>query len=106
MTSSPPRLYIQGYTRYTMVGTKGRRPVGWSRSGGTGLSSDRRLQYDWVKWDSLLIANHNAAVNTFPIVVHAAHHTTKDYCILNRFANRKESGAYGMIGDCGEVVTM
>jgi hypothetical protein len=105
MTSSPHGLYAQGYTRATMAGTKGRNPARGSQSQKTGLSSDRSLQLDSVKSESLVIADQNAAVNTFPGLVHTARHTTKAYCTLSRCVNRKETGAHGMIGDWGEVVT-
>ena len=40
------------------------------------LSSDRSLQLDCVKSESLVIADQHAAVNTFPGLVHTARHTT------------------------------
>ena len=39
------------------------------------LSSDRTLQFGCVKVESLVIADQNAAVNTFPGLVHTARHT-------------------------------
>ena len=42
-----------------------------------GLSSDCSLQLDCMKSESLVIADQNAAVNTFPGLVHTARHTTK-----------------------------
>ena len=88
-----------------MVGTKGRKHAMVSQSQNTGLSSDRSLQLDSGKSKSLVIADQNAAVNTFPGLVHTARHTTKAYGTLSRCANRKEAGAHGMIGDWSEVVT-
>ena len=44
MTSSPHGLYVQGYTRATMDGTKRRKPARGSQSQKTVLSSDCRLQ--------------------------------------------------------------
>ncbi len=38
-------------------------------------SPDRSLQLDSVKSESLVIANQNVAVNTFPGLVHTARHT-------------------------------
>ena len=38
-------------------------------------SPDRSLQLDCVKSESLVIANQNVAVNTFPGLVHTARHT-------------------------------
>ncbi len=40
-----------------------------------GLSSDRSLQLDSLKSESLVIADQHAAVNTFPGLVHTARHT-------------------------------
>ncbi len=80
MTSSPHGLYVQGYTRVTMVGTKGRQAVRWSQSLKAGLSSDCSLQLDYMKLESLVIADQRAAVNTFPGLVHTARHITKVGC--------------------------
>ena len=55
MTSSPHGLYIQGYTRVTMGVTKGSETVTWSESQKSPLSSDRSLQLDCVKLESLVI---------------------------------------------------
>ncbi len=87
MTSSPHGLYAQGYTRATMTGTKGCNPARGSQSQKTGLSSDWSLQLDSMKSESLVIADQNAAVNTFPGLVHTARHTTKAYCTLSRCVN-------------------
>ena len=38
------------------------------------LSSDRTLQLECVKVESLVIADQHAAVNTFPGLVHTARH--------------------------------
>ncbi len=77
MTSSPHGLYVQGYSRATMVGTDGREPARGSQSEKPGLSSDWSLQFDSMKEESLVIADQHAAVNTFPGLVHTARHTTK-----------------------------
>jgi hypothetical protein len=58
-----------------------------------------------MKLESLVIADQNAAVNTFPGLVHTARHITKAGCTRSRQANRKEADAQGMAGDWGEVVT-
>ncbi len=84
MTSSPHGLYVQGYTRATMGGTKGRKTVRWSQSQKTALSSDRSLQLDSVKLESLVIADQHAVVNTFPGLVHTARHITKAGCTRSR----------------------
>ena len=80
MTSSPHGLYVQGYTRATMAGTKRCNPARVSKSQKTGLSSDCRLQLACMKLESLVIADQNAAVNTFPGLVHTARHITKVDC--------------------------
>ena len=46
-------------------------------------SSDRGLQLALVKVESLVIADQQAAVNTFPGLVHTARHTTKAHCNRN-----------------------
>ena len=80
MTSSPHGLYIQGYTRATMVHTKGRELARVSKSHKMYLSSDRNLQLDCVKLESLVIVDQHATVNTFPGLVHTARHTTGVDC--------------------------
>ncbi len=42
-----------------------------------GLSSDCRLQLACMKLELLVIADQNAAVNTFPGLVHTARHTMR-----------------------------
>ena len=58
-----------------------------------------------MKVESLVIADQNAAVNTFPGLVHTARHTMKVGSTRSRRANRKEAGAQGRVDDWGEVVT-
>ena len=87
MTSSHHGLYVQGYTRTTMAGTEGSQPVRGSKSQKTGPSSDCGLQFAHMKSESLVIADQQAAVNTFPGLVHTARHTTKVGCNRSRCAN-------------------
>ncbi len=75
MTSSPHGPYGQGYTRTTMGGTEGSKTARWSKSPKSVLSSDCSLQLDYMKAESLVIANQQVAVNTFPGLVHTARHT-------------------------------
>ena len=75
MTSSPHGLYVQGYTRATMDGTKRSKPARGSQSQKTVLSSDCRLQLACVKLESLVMPYQNDGVNTFPGLVHTARHT-------------------------------
>jgi hypothetical protein len=105
MTSSHHGLYVQGYTRATMGGTKGRETARWSQSQKAVLSSDCSLQLDCMKLESLVIAYQNDAVNTFPGLVHTARHITKVGCTRSQWANLREVAVEGVIGDWGEVVT-
>ncbi len=57
MTSSHHAPYDLGYTRATMDGTESSEAVTWSESQKAVLSSDRSLQLDFVKLESLVIAN-------------------------------------------------
>ena len=50
-------------------------PARVSKSQKSSLSSDCSLQLDYMKLESLVIANQNVAVNTFPGLVHTARHT-------------------------------
>ena len=93
MTSSPHGLYVQGYTRTTMDGTMSRKPARGSQSQKTVLSSDWSLQLDSMKSELLVIADQQAAVNTFPGLVHTARHTTKVCYTRSRWANRKGATA-------------
>ena len=58
-----------------MAGTEGCEPAKVSESQKAGLSPDCSLQLDCMKSESLVIANQNVAVNTFPGLVHTARHT-------------------------------
>jgi hypothetical protein len=87
MTSSPHGPYAQGYTRATMDGTKGCKAARSSQSQKTALSSDCSLQLDYMKLESLVIADQHAAVNTFPGLVHTARHTMGVSCSRSRCAN-------------------
>ncbi len=74
-TSSHHGPYDLGYTRATMERTEGCNLARVSQSHKTFRSPDRSLQLDPVKSESLVIADQNAAVNTFPGLVHTARHT-------------------------------
>ena len=75
MTSNHHAPYDLGYTRATMAQTEGSEGVSRSESQKERLSSDCSLQPDYTKLESLVIANQNVAVNTFPGLVHTARHT-------------------------------
>ncbi len=87
MTSSPHGLYVQGYTRATMDGIKGRESARISQSQKAVLSSDWSLQLDSMKVESLVIVDQHATVNTFPGLVHTARHSTKVGCTRSCWAN-------------------
>ena len=57
-----------------MAATKGSEPARGSESQKSRPSSDCSLQLDCMKLESLVIANQNVAVNTFPGLVHTARH--------------------------------
>ena len=75
MTSNHHAPYGLGYTRATMAQTEGSEGASRSESQKERLSSDCSLQPDYTKLESLVIADQNAAVNTFPGLVHTARHT-------------------------------
>ncbi len=75
MTSSHHAPYVLGYTRTTMLRTKGSERASASKSHKPRHSSDCRLQLACMKEESLVIAGQHTAVNTFPGLVHTARHT-------------------------------
>ena len=87
MTSSPHGLYVPGYTRATMDGTKSSQLARVSESQKAILSSNCSLQLDCMKLESLVIVDQHATVNTFPGLVHTARHITKVGCTRSRRAN-------------------
>ena len=58
-----------------------------------------------MKLESLVIANQNVAVNTFPGLVHTARHTTGVGGARSRLANLLEAAVDGETNNWGEVVT-
>ena len=93
MTSSPHGPYVQGYTRATMAATNRSQPARGSQSEKSGLSTDKSLQLDSLKLESLVIPDQQAGVNTFPGLVHTARHTMGAGCYRSHCANRKGAGA-------------
>ncbi len=77
MTSSHHAPYVQGFTHATMAGTKSCKPARVSESQKAGLSSDWGLQLDPMKSESLVIADQQRCVNTFPGLVHTARQVMK-----------------------------
>ncbi len=84
MTSSHHGPYGLGYTRTTMERTEGYKPARGSQSHKTLRSQDWSLQLDSMNSESLVIANQNVAVNTFPGLVHTARHTMGVGCKRSR----------------------
>ena len=66
MTSSPHGPYVQGYTRATMAGTKGSKLARASQSQKTDLSTDKSLQLDSLKAESLVIADQHSSGEYVP----------------------------------------
>ena len=90
MTSNHHAPYGLGYTRTTMASTEGSEVVTWSKSQKACLSSDCSLQLDYMKLESLVIADQHAAVNTFSGLVHTARQTMRVGNTRSRWPNRKE----------------
>ena len=76
-TSNHHAPYVLGYTRTTMAVNKGKRQGDLEQISKNGPSSDCRLQLACMKSELLVIADQNAAVNTFPGLVHTARHTMR-----------------------------
>ena len=66
MTSNHHALYVLGFTHATMAGTEGGDTVRWSESLKAGLSSDCSLQLDYVKSESLVIADQQCCGEYVP----------------------------------------
>ena len=90
MTSNHHAPYGLGYTRTTMAYTTRSNTAMWSKTYKLRLSSDRSLQFDSVKLESLVIADQHAAVNTFSGLVHTARQTMRVGNTRRRWHNRKE----------------
>ena len=104
-TSNHHAPYVLGYTRATMAVTKGSDAATQSKSHKSSPSSDCGLQPAHMKSELLVIADQNAAVNTFPGLVHTARHTMGVGSARSRYLNRKERAVEGETNDWGEVVT-
>ena len=76
-TSNHHAPYDLGYTRNTMVINRGKQSREAEQIPKSHLSSDCRLQLACMKLELLVIADQNAAVNTFPGLVHTARHTMR-----------------------------
>ena len=92
-TSSHHGPYVLGDTRATMAGTERCEPGRVSRPQKACPSTDWGLQPGPTKLESLVISDHNAAVNTFPGLVHTARHTMGVDNTRSQWPNRKEGAA-------------
>jgi hypothetical protein len=105
-TSSHHGPYVQGYTRATMAGTEGCKSASWSESLKAGPSSDRGLQLDRVKPESLVIADQ---LRRGEYVPGPCTHRPSRHGSWERPKSvaqpAREGAAEGELGDWGEVVT-
>jgi hypothetical protein len=106
MTSSHHGPYVQGYKRATMAGTKGCKPARGSQSQKADLSTDRSLQLDSLKSESLVIADQHGSGEYVPgpCTHRPSHHGSR---LLQKWLRQpaREAGPQGVIGNWGEVVT-
>ena len=106
MTSNHHAPYDLGYTRATMAVTKRSETVKWSKPQKGCLSSDCSLQLDYMKLESLVIADQNAAVNTFPGLVHTRPSHTMGVGNAREVSDpTARRAAEGRFDNWGEVVT-
>ena len=75
MTSNHHTLTVWATHVLQWRSTKGSEPARGSEPQKQRPSSDCSLQLDYMKPESLVIADQHAAVNTFPGLVHTARHT-------------------------------
>ena len=106
MTSSHHAPYVQGYKRATMVGTKGSELARGSQSQKADLSTDKSLQLDSLKAESLVIPDQNGRGEYVPgpCTHRPSHHGSR---LLQKWLRQpaREVGPQGVIGNWGEVVT-
>ena len=106
MTSSHHGPYVQGYTRATMVSTNRREPARGSQSEKTDLSTDKSLQLDSLKSESLVIADQHGSGEYVPgpCTHRPSHHGSR---LLQKCLSQlaREAGPQGVNGNWGEVVT-
>ena len=106
MTSDHHAPYVQGFTHATMAGTTGCDAATRSGSLKTGLSSDRSLQLDCVKAESLVIANQQRRGECVPgPCTHRPSHHPSRLHPKSPAQPAREGGAEGVEGKGGEVVT-
>ena len=106
MTSSHHAPYVQGFTHATMAYTEGCETVRWSESLKVGLSSDRGLQLDPVKLESLVIADQQRCGEYVPgpCTHRPSRHGSRQH-LKSLSQPAREADAQGGAGDWDEVVT-
>ncbi len=106
MTSSHHAPYVQGFTHATMAHTEGCETVRWSESLKVSLSSDRGLQLDPVKSESLVIADQQRCGEYVPgpCTHRPSRHESRQHpkSVAQPLG---EGAAEGGAGDWDEVVT-
>src|SRR3974377_842608 len=106
MSSSYHAPYVQDCRHATMAGTKGCYSARMSESQKAGLSSDRSLQLDCVKSESLVIPDQQRRGEYVPgrFTHPPSHHESRQH--PKPVAQPAREGAVeGGVGDWGEVVT-
>ncbi len=91
MTSSHHGPYVQGYERATMVGTKGSELARGSQSQKADLSTDRSLQLDSLKSESLVIADQHGSGEYVPgpCTHRPSHHGSR---LLQKYLSQPQGG--------------
>jgi hypothetical protein len=106
MTSSHHAPYTLGYTRPTMLRTKGSKPAMASQSHKPRLSSDCRLQLACMKAESLVIPDQHCRGEYVPgSCTHRPSHHGSWFCPKSLLQPFVEEDAEGKADDWGEVVT-
>jgi hypothetical protein len=91
MTSSHHGPYVQGYKRATMVDTKGCELARGSQSQKVDLSTDRSLQLDSLKSESLVIADQHGSGEYVPgpCTHRPSHHGSR---LLQKYLSQPQGG--------------
>ena len=84
MMSNHHASYALGYTRATMVDTKRREMVTWSKTQKVYLNSDCGLKPAHTKTELLVILDQHARVNAFSGLVHTARQAMGVGCTQSR----------------------
>ena len=100
MTSSPHAPYALGDTHATVAGTEGCKPARESESHKTGRGSDRSLQPDCVKPESLVTAGQQHGGESVPgPCTHRPSSERSRWHLKPGAQPAREGPVYGVIGD-------